>query len=116
MNTMHDRRSAIRIKLSKIEAFFRQCDIAASSDKGELDITIIDISQKGMCLRINREKDQEKIDIKDQIFIRGCIFNNNIGFLSSQMAVTVWKDGELCGVEFTPELEFDEPELLGMLN
>ena len=116
MNTMHDRRKANRIKLSEIEGLFRQCDIEASSNKGDLDITIIDISPKGMRLRINCEEDKFKICQNDNIFIRGCIFNDNIGFLSSQKAVTVWKTEKICGVKFLPELDLSELELLGMIK
>ncbi|WP_432735221.1 pilus assembly protein PilZ [Maridesulfovibrio sp. FT414] len=116
MNTLYDRRSINRIKLSGMDGIFRQCDVSASSKKGELDITIVDISQRGMGLSINSSDDCNKIDLQDEIFIRGCIFNDNIGFLSSQKAVTVWKDESLCGVEFKPQLEFSETDLLEMLK
>lgn len=115
MNTLSERRKSKRITLSSIEYFFRQCDIAASTGKGELDITILDISPQGMKLRIDLEEDRSKITPRDEIFIRGCIFNDSIGFLSSQKAVAVWTDEAFCGIRFTPELELNETDLLEML-
>lgn len=116
INTLSERRKTNRIALTTIENFFRQCDVAASSNSEDLDITIIDISPNGMKISINCEEDQSKIKLHDEIFIRGCIFNNNIGFLSSQKAVTVWQDKSFRGIKFTPELEFDESSLREMLE
>ncbi|WP_320170826.1 pilus assembly protein PilZ [Maridesulfovibrio sp.] len=116
MRVNKDRRSTNRINLSRINNVCRQCDVAALSGKGELDITIVDISQQGMKLSINCDEDRCKISPLDEIFIRGCIFNDRIGFLSSQKAVTVWKEAGFCGVRFVPQLEFAEPDILAMLS
>ncbi|TIH19336.1 pilus assembly protein PilZ [Marinifilum sp. JC120] len=115
MNTLSDRRKHTRIELSSINSFFRQCDVAATSG-GDLDITILNISTKGMKFKINSDNDSRKIKLDDELFIRGCIFNDRIGFLSSQKAVAVWQEDSLFGVRFTPSLELDEPSLIDMLK
>ncbi|CCO22383.1 hypothetical protein [Maridesulfovibrio hydrothermalis] len=115
MNTKHERRKANRIELASIEGFFRQCDLTTSSEAGDLDITIINISSNGMKVRIHRKEDQCKIKPYKEIFIRGCIFNDRIGFLSSQKAIAIWKKNDLCGIKFTPKLEFDEFSLREMI-
>ncbi|WP_027721253.1 pilus assembly protein PilZ [Maridesulfovibrio zosterae] len=116
MNTLFDRRKTNRIKLSKIENFFRQCDIYVSSEKGDIDITILDISPVGMRISINGSEDQSKISPQDKLFIRGCIFNDNIGFLSSQNVVAVWKENNICGFKFTPPLDLDELTIRSMIK
>ncbi|WP_320172983.1 PilZ domain-containing protein [Maridesulfovibrio sp.] len=115
MNTLSDRRKHTRIELSSINSFYRQCDVAATSG-GDIDITILNISRKGMKFKINSANDSGKIKLDDELFIRGCIFNDRIGFLSSQKAVTVWQDNTVFGVEFTPSLDLDEPSLFNMLK
>ncbi len=116
MNQLHDRRQNNRIDLSTIEGFYRQCDIAVSSAAGDLDITILNISPVGMKVRINCDEDRSKIKPNEELFIRGCIFSDNIGFLSSQKAVTIWQEESICGIKFTPELEFDELCLRNMMK
>ena len=115
MNTLADRRKHARIELASINSFFRQCDVAATSG-GDFDITILNISTQGMKFKINSVKDSERIKLDDVLFIRGCIFNDRIGFLSSQKAVTVWQDSSVFGVKFTPSLDLDEPSLFNMLK
>lgn len=116
MNRFDDRRKNIRIELGSINGFFRQCDIAASASKKDLDITILNISPDGMKFRINSGSDVERLRLDDEIFIRGCIFNDNIGFLSSQKAVTVWQEDTLFGAKFTPALELDAADLSEMIS
>jgi len=112
----YNRRNTERIEVSSIQNFYKQCDIAASSGKGDLDITILDISQQGMKFRVNCTEDTKKINQDDRLLIRGCIFNDSIGFLSNQQAVTVWKDDNLCGIKFTPELEFTGEAIREMMS
>ena len=116
MNISKDRRSALRIELKSIIRVCRQCDIASSSSGVDLDITIINISPTGMKFRINARQDINRIEINDNIFIRGCIFNYSIGFLSSQKAVAIWKKINMVGVEFTPALEVDDALLRAMIS
>ncbi|WP_320007582.1 pilus assembly protein PilZ [Maridesulfovibrio sp.] len=116
MNKVDDRRKSTRIDLKSMNCFFRQCDIAASTSEKDLDITILDISQDGMKFMINSGSDAKQLRQADEIFIRGCIFNDNIGFLSSQKAVTVWKENTLFGAKFTPALEVDSATLSKMIS
>lgn len=116
MNQLHDRRKNSRIDLSTIDGFYRQCDIAVSSTTGDIDITILNISPVGMRIRVNSEEDRCKVKTGEELFIRGCIFSDNIGFLSSQKALIVWQEESICGIKFTPELEFDELCLRNMLK
>lgn len=115
MNTLSDRRKQTRIELGSINEFFRQCDIAASA-RGDLDITLLDISTEGIRFMLNSTNDSGMINKNDEIFIRGCIFNDKIGFLSSQKAVTVWQENTVFGAKFTPSLDLDEPSLISMLK
>ena len=116
MNRLDDRRKNTRINLDSINCFFRQCDIAASTSEKDLDITILNISPDGMKFMINSGSDARRLRLDDEIFIRGCIFSNNIGFLSSQKAVTVWQEDTLFGARFTPALEFDTADLSKMIG
>ncbi|WP_031480591.1 PilZ domain-containing protein [Maridesulfovibrio frigidus] len=116
MNKLHERRDSSRIDLTNMNDLFRQCDISASSCSTDLDITILDISAKGMKLRLNCDDDNEKLNLSDEIFIRGCIFNDRIGFLSSQKGVTIWKDNNHIGLKFTPSLDIDECHIREMLK
>ncbi|SDK94717.1 hypothetical protein SAMN05660337_1802 [Maridesulfovibrio ferrireducens] len=116
MNNFQERRDSTRIDLNNIDGFFRQCDIATSSCNSDLDITILNISPCGMKLKLNSKEDLTKLDLNAEVFIRGCIFNDRIGFLSSQKAVAVWKEESLVGLRFTPELDFDEPALRKMMK
>ncbi|WP_419780766.1 pilus assembly protein PilZ [Maridesulfovibrio sp.] len=116
MNRFDDRRKNIRIDLGSINGFFRQCDIAASASEKDLDITILNISPDGMKFRINSGNDLKRLRLDDEIFIRGCIFNDNIGFLSSQKAVTVWQENTLFGAKFTPALELEAADLSEMIR
>ncbi|NDV25327.1 PilZ domain-containing protein [Desulfovibrio sp. JC010] len=116
MNRSAERRKHTRIELGSINGFFRQCDIAASSSGRDLDITILNISTQGMKFILNSRADSSGINPDDEIFIRGCIFNDNIGFLSSQKAVTVWQEDSLYGVKFTPALDIDHTTLAEMMT
>lgn len=69
-----------------------------------------------MKFTLNSGNDTGKLQQNDEIFIRGCIFNNNIGFLSSQKAVAVWQEDKLFGVKFTPALDLDETSLTAMMK
>ncbi|NDV21259.1 pilus assembly protein PilZ [Desulfovibrio sp. JC022] len=115
MNTLSDRRKQTRIELESINGFFRQCDVAASTG-GNLDITILNISTEGMKFMTNSSCDSNRIKRDDVLFFRGCIFNDRIGFLSSQKAVAVWQEDTVFGVKFIPSLDLDEPSLIDMLK
>ena len=116
MNKFHDRRESNRIDLENINAFFKQCDISVSSSDCDLDITIINISPRGMKVKLNSEEDFNKLELNSEVFIRGCIFNDSIGFLSSQKAVAVWKENPIAGLRFTPELDIDDETIHQMLS
>ncbi|OEU67681.1 MAG: pilus assembly protein PilZ [Desulfovibrio sp. S3730MH75] len=116
MIQIHERRDLGRIDLTNMNDIFRQCDISASSCSTDFDITILNISPKGMKLRLNCDNDYERLNLSDEIFIRGCIFNDRIGFLSSQKGVTVWKDNNHIGLKFTPSLDIDEFHIREMLE
>jgi hypothetical protein len=116
MNKLSDRRRQARLDLDSINSFFRQCDVAASSSDQDMDITILDISPQGMKFSLNCEMDTDSINQDDEIFFRGCIFNDSIGFLSSQKAVTVWQKDSLFGVKFTPALDIDTKTLADMMK
>ncbi len=116
MNTLRERRNLDRIDLTNLNDIFRQCDISASSCSTDLDITILNISAKGMKLKLNCDDDYEKLNLSDEVFIRGCIFNDRIGFLSSQKGIAVWKDKKHIGLKFIPSLEIDELHLREMLE
>lgn len=115
-NTMKDRRKNSRIDITAINDFYRQCDISTSSAETDIDITIVNISTNGMKFILNSKNNGSILNLDDEIFIRGCIFNDNIGFLSSQKAITVWREESFIGVKFTPELDLEEISLIEMLK
>ncbi|SMF02202.1 PilZ domain-containing protein [Desulfovibrio gilichinskyi] len=116
MNKTYERRDSIRIGLEKIDDFFKQCDISVSSCDSDLDITILNISSHGMKVKLNSEGDFSNLKLNSEVFIRGCIFNDLIGFLSSQKAIAVWKENSFVGLRFTPELDFDNATIRQMLS
>lgn len=116
MNITYDRRDSNRIGLEKIDDFFKQCDISVSSCDVDLDITILNISPYGMKIKLNSKDDYRNLKLNSEIFIRGCIFNDCIGFLSSQKAIVVWKKNSTVGLRFTPKLDFDYADIRQMLS
>ncbi len=111
-----NRRKKERIALNSIVEVMRMCDIAVESGDGDVDVTIKDISPQGMGIRVNESLTSEIISQGDEVFIRGCIFNDKIGFLSSQKASVVWKNEKELGLRFTPELDINLDGIREMLS
>lgn len=116
MNQLNERRKKQRIALTKIENVMRVCDIAVQTEKEDVDITIQDISISGMKITINENECLNELSPGDHVFIRGCIFNDSIGFLSSQKASIIWKHDNILGLLFTPELDITAEEIKEMLS
>ncbi|WP_034633698.1 PilZ domain-containing protein [Maridesulfovibrio bastinii] len=110
-----ERRKKERIELKTVVEVLRMCDIAVMTGKEDVDVTIRDISTTGMGIEVSEETSINRIDLGDNLFIRGCIFNDNIGFLSSQKASVVWKCNNKFGLRFTPELDINLDGIREML-
>lgn len=116
MSNIQERRKRQRIELTTVTEMFRMCDIAVHTGTNDVDVTIKDISPEGMKIIINEASDKKKLSAGDCIFIRGCIFNDRIGFLSSQKAYVVWKNEDELGLQFSPKLDINLDGIKEMLS
>ena len=114
MSTFRDRRKECRVTMRSVESIFRQCDISLISQSCECDAVIEDISLEGVRLKLDNS--QQAVHQGEPVFIRGCIFNDMIGFLSSATCKVVWTKGRHLGLQFDAPLDLDRPTFSAMVE
>lgn len=107
-----ERRRFPRIDARRVPLHLRGCDLCVV-DKGiDIDVTIEDVNRTGMRLQIGGEMAEGNMPSKgDRVFIRGCVFDELLGFLSSEDATVAWCRFPSFGIVFDSPVDCDEGDL-----
>lgn len=114
MQILKERRRQNRAQVCAMPEGFRQCDVQIVGAECDCDAVIENISSHGLALSLTEGPGD--LSRGDRLFIRGCVLNDLIGFLSSCTCLVRWVRGGRCGVQFDRPLEMENDDFCAALD